>query len=150
MPLDCREMERRAAQDGEILPNIGFSNMMRNFIQDEMNKKRDLQMQADREARMALIAHANAHHTLHHTAHVHVQTEEEKQQLKGRISALLANAPPLLKPEWVQDKRKFQASQTNLNRVSQRSAKTDRTNRFPRKLTTAYYEQHLASHAVNR
>ena len=83
-------------------------------------------------------------------AHVHVQTEEEKQQLKGRISALLANAPPLLKPEWVQDKRKFQASQTNLNRVSQRSVKTDRTNRFPRKLTTVYYEQHLASHAVNR
>ena len=38
-------MERRAAQDGEMLPNIGFSNMMRNYIQEEMNKKRDLQMQ---------------------------------------------------------------------------------------------------------
>ena len=36
-----------------------------------MNKKRDLQMQADREARMALIAHANAHHTLHHTRKSH-------------------------------------------------------------------------------
>ena len=40
-------MERRAAQDGEMLPNIGFSNMMRNYIQEEMNKKRDLQMQVD-------------------------------------------------------------------------------------------------------
>ena len=98
---------------------------------------------------MAAIDLANARqHALRHSLLPPEPTEEEKLQLKGRISALVAQTPPLLKEDWKQDKRKFVAAQHSLQRVSKRSAKMD-LDHFPRKLTMAYYEQHLASHAVN-
>ena len=75
---------------------------------------------------MAAISLANAHHHAHTSLHPpapRIPTAEETFQLKGRISALVAQGPPLLKKEWVQDKRKFQAAQNGLQRVKDRSAK---------------------------